>query len=139
MLDLSGKLVGFTLQFVKAFGKWGLSYRGSKFEAAYTLEDPSLDHGNFLEMIKLLSMYDPCLQQHLTECTEKSDKQHEAGARGRGSLVTLLSKDTINKVVKVISQLIKETIASEVRSEKLKGFLSRLTTLKTSHPKTSAL
>lgn len=104
---------------VKVIGKQGLSYRGSEFEAAYTLEDRSVDHGNFLEMIMFLSMYDPCLQQHLTECIEKSKKQHEAGARGRGSLVTLLSKDTINKVVKVISELIRETIASEVREAKL--------------------
>ena len=40
-------------------------------------------------------------------------KQH--GAKGRGSLVTLLSKDAFDKVVDVISQLIKATIAEEVR------------------------
>ncbi len=34
-------------------------------------------------------------------------------------MVTLLSKDTINKVVKVISQLIKEKISSEVREAKM--------------------
>lgn len=104
---------------VKVIGKRSLSYRGSDFEAAYTLEDRSLDHGNFLEMIMLLGLYDPCLQQHLTECIEKSKALHESGARGRGSLVTLLSKDTVNKVIKVISQLIKETIASEVREAKM--------------------
>ena len=104
---------------VKVTGKRGLSYRGSEFEAAYTLEDRSIDHGNFLEMVMLLSLYDPCLQQHLSECIDKSKKQHEAGARGRGSLVTLLSKDTINKVVKVIRQLIREKIASEVREAKM--------------------
>lgn len=80
---------------VKVIGKRGLSYQGSDFEAAYTLEHRSLDHGNFLEMIMLLGLYDPCLQQHLTECIEKSKALHESGAGGRGSLVTLLSKDTI--------------------------------------------
>lgn len=56
---------------VKVMGKWCLSYQGSEFEDAYTLEDRSVDYGNFLEMIMLLSVYDPCLQQHLTECIEK--------------------------------------------------------------------
>lgn len=49
----------------------------------------------------------------------KKYKQHDAEARGRGSLVTLLSNDTINKPVKVIGQLISETIASEVREAKM--------------------
>lgn len=104
---------------VKVIGKRGLSYQGSEFEAAYTLEDHSLDHGNFLKMILLLGLYDSCLQQHLTECIEKSKTQDESEARGRGSLVSLLSKDTVNKVIKVISQLIRETIASEVREAKM--------------------
>ena len=44
---------------------------------------------------------------------QNSKKQH--GAKGRGSLVTLLSKDAFDKVVDVISQPIKATIAEEVR------------------------
>ena len=50
---------------INVIEKQGLSYWGSEFEAAYTLEDQSIDHGNFLEMVMLLSMYDPCLRQHL--------------------------------------------------------------------------
>ena len=50
---------------INVIKKQGLSYRGSEFEAAYNLEDQSIDHGNFLEMVMLLSMYDPCLRQHL--------------------------------------------------------------------------
>ncbi len=46
---------------VKVIGKRGLSYRGSQSEAAYTLEDISVDHGNFLELILLISKYDNCL------------------------------------------------------------------------------
>lgn len=57
---------------VKVIGKRCLSYRGSEFEAAYILEDQNVDYGNFLEIIMLLSMCGPCLQQHLTECIEKS-------------------------------------------------------------------
>ena len=104
---------------IKVIGRQGLSYRGKEFETAYTLEDQNLNHGNFLEMIMLLGMYDVCLQQHLTQCIEKSKAQHKAGSRGRGSLVTLLSKGTTTKVIKVIDQLIKESIANEVRKAKI--------------------
>ncbi len=95
---------------IKVIGKCGLSYRGDE-EAGYSLENI----GNILELILLLSRYDICLQQHVNTCIENSKKQHETGAKGRGSLVTLLSKDTFDKVVDVISQLIKATIAEEVR------------------------
>lgn len=100
---------------VKVIGKCGLSYRGDKEEAGYSLENIAVNHGNVLEWILLLSRYDICLQQHVNTCIENSKKQHETGAKGRGALVTLLSKETINKVVDVISQLIKVTIADEVR------------------------
>ena len=40
---------------MKLIGKRGLSYRGKQGEAAYTLDDNTIDHGNFLEMIVLLS------------------------------------------------------------------------------------
>lgn len=66
-------------------------------------------------LILLLSRYDICLQQHVNTCIENSKKQHETGAKGRGSLVTLLSKDTFSKVADAISQLIKATVAEEVR------------------------
>ena len=74
-----------------------------------------LFRSNILELILLLSRYDICLPQRVNTCIENSRKQHETGAKGRGSLVTLLSKDTFNKVVDIISQLIKATIAEEVR------------------------
>ena len=42
------------IDIVKMIGKHGLIYRGNKSEAAFTLADISLDHGNFLEFILLL-------------------------------------------------------------------------------------
>ncbi|RXN33944.1 zinc finger MYM-type 1-like protein [Labeo rohita] len=100
---------------IKVIGKCGLSYRGDNEEAGYSLENIAVNHGNILELILLLSRYDICLQQHVNTCIENSKKQHETGAKGRGALVTLLSKETFNKVVDVIGQLIKLTIAEEVR------------------------
>ena len=100
---------------IKVIGKCGLSYRGHKAEAAYTLEDTAVNHGNFLELLILLSRYDLCLQQHISSCIEQSKKHHDTGAKGRGSLVTLLSKDMVEKVVDALSQVIKGTISDEVR------------------------
>lgn len=75
---------------VKVIGKRGLSYGGMQSEAAYTLDDPSIDHGNFLEMIILLGKYDVRLKEHLTECVEKSKILHQSGTKGRGSQITLI-------------------------------------------------
>ncbi|KAL6485944.1 hypothetical protein MHYP_G00053360 [Metynnis hypsauchen] len=104
------------VEVVRVIGKRCLSYRQEENEAAYTLEENSLDHGNFLEIITLLGKYDVALKEHLSEVIEKSKKLHESasGTRGRGSLVTLLSKSTVNSVIDMIQNLIKENIATEV-------------------------
>ena len=56
------------------------------------------------------------LQEHVKECVQKSKSLHDSGAKSRGSLVTLLSKTSVNKVIDVISHLIKESISREVRA-----------------------
>ena len=35
------------MDLIKVIGKHGLSYRGGQAEAAYTMEDNTVDHGNF--------------------------------------------------------------------------------------------
>ncbi|KAJ8263890.1 hypothetical protein GJAV_G00142760 [Gymnothorax javanicus] len=101
---------------VKVLGKRGLSYRHVENEAAYTLNDNTIDHGNFLELIVLLGKYDICLREHLDDCVEKSRKMHQSsGSRGRGSLITLLSKTTVNSVIDALGHLIQESIARDVQ------------------------
>lgn len=68
---------------VKLTGKRGLSYRGTQSEAAYTLEDNSIDHGNIFELVVLLGKYDVCMKEHLRECIEKSKKMHQTENKGR--------------------------------------------------------
>ena len=46
-------------------GKRGLSYRGNKTESTFLLDDPLIDHGNFLELLLLLSKYDEIMKVHL--------------------------------------------------------------------------
>lgn len=83
------------------------------------LDDCNIDHGNFLEVIVLLSKYEVCLKEHLKECIEKSKKIHQTGAKGRGSLVSLLSPKTVNSVVNTIQQLIQETIVGDIKNAEM--------------------
>ncbi len=101
---------------VKVLGKRGLSYSHMENEAAYTLDDNTIDHGNFLELILLLGKYDVCLKEHLDDCIEKSRKlRQSSGTSGRGSLITLLSKTTVNSVIDTIGHLIQECISKDVQ------------------------
>jgi len=59
---------------IKLIGKRGLSYRGKTNEAAYSLDDSSLDHGNFLEITLLISKYDSLLKSHLDKVIKKKFK-----------------------------------------------------------------
>lgn len=85
-------------------------------EGAYILADNTVDHGNFLELILLLGKYDVCLKEHLDDCVEKSKKLHQSsGTKGRGSLITLLPKTTVNSIIETVGSLIKESISSDVQ------------------------
>lgn len=57
-------------------GRQGISFRG-KDEAAYSLEDKSVNHGNFLELVMLLKDYDVVLNEHNKKCIELSKKRKE--------------------------------------------------------------
>jgi hypothetical protein len=108
------------IDIIKLIGKRGLSYRGAKdAEAAYTLNDPSLDHGNFLEMVMLLSKYDPVLKEHTDRAIYKSQKSKNRQTVSRpgrpGGLVTFLSKTTVDYIIEIIGSLMKTTIAENIR------------------------
>ena len=64
-------------------GRQGLSFRGH----IETLVHDSLNAGNFLEALKLLSCYDMTIQAHLSEVKENQRAMAAAqkGQRGRGS------------------------------------------------------
>ncbi|XP_050065875.1 uncharacterized protein LOC126554927 [Aphis gossypii] len=97
-------------------GKRGLSYRGKRNEAAYSLNDNNLDHGNFLEIMILLSKYDPIICEHFNTIINKSEKKQKQNKKGRGSFLTFLSKNTVQVVINEIASNIKRTIATEVQN-----------------------
>lgn len=108
------------IEIVKVIGKRGLSFRGGgRSEAAYSFNDDTVDHGTFLELVLLLSKFDPCLQKHVNECIQSSKQLETGTVRGRGSQVTFLSKTTVNSVIGVIGRLIQEKVAAEVRQAEM--------------------
>eukprot|EP00112_Aurelia_sp_Birch-Aquarium-sp1_P013563 Seg2881.3 transcript_id=Seg2881.3/GoldUCD/mRNA.D3Y31 product="Zinc finger MYM-type protein 1" protein_id=Seg2881.3/GoldUCD/D3Y31 len=114
------------IEVIKALGKQGLAFRGRRNESAYSLQDDVVNHGNFLEIIKLVAMFDSSLQEHLRIVTERSNAVKErnssidnAGKIGRGSFVTFLSKSTVNSLLQVFRNMIQEKIANEVKKAKI--------------------
>ena len=89
------------IETIKLIGKSVVALRGNRNEAVYKLFDDSINHENFLEIIKIIGKFDATLKSHLTAVVEKSTismKKHNAEKdemkskkRGRGSLVTFLS------------------------------------------------
>ena len=73
-----------------------------------------MDHGNLLGMIILLSKYDPLLKRHLDKVIKRSKHAHISARKGRGSLLTFISKTMVNHLLEVIALLIKRRIANEL-------------------------
>lgn len=108
------------IDILKLIRKRGLSFRGS-IESAYSLENEDVDHGNFLEILMLLSKYDLTLKNHLNQSIELSKKRHDkvGSSRGRGDLLSFFSKTTLNYIIDLIRELIISRIADEVNEAKI--------------------
>lgn len=105
---------------LKLVGKRGLSYRRNENEAAYSLLDESLDHGTFLEIILLLAKYDIILKEHIESIAQQSKELHDKGHKRRaGSFLTLLSKTTLNSLIGIIKEMLKEKITEHVKRAKM--------------------
>ncbi|KAL4101007.1 hypothetical protein QTP88_021028 [Uroleucon formosanum] len=122
------------IDIVLFIGRQGISFRG-KDEAAYSLEDKSVNHGNFLELVMLLKDYDVVLNEHVKKCIELSKKRKEKAMKemnnkfsqvhghGRGSLVTFLSKTFINKLILAIGQIMQESIVNAIKQAQIFSIL----------------
>lgn len=101
---------------VKLIGKKGLSYRGHRNEAANSLNDSTLDHGNFLDILLLLKKYDVVLSKHIGSITKNASDNHKRGkGKGRGASLTFISKTIVNMVIDSISYLMKKSISDDIR------------------------
>jgi hypothetical protein len=115
------QVVSRIIDIILFIGRQGLSYRGSQ-EAAYTLDDGNLNHGNFLELVLLVCKYDSILNSHVLKSIQLSKhlKQQKVSdgaqlSKGRGSLLTFLSKSFVNKLVACLTLQIQCSISEEVK------------------------
>lgn len=116
-------VLGQVFDIIKLLGKQNLPYRGScESEALYTLDMnyPSLNHGNFLELLKFTASRDSILNGYLKSAIDQSKKRktkldsQSKISKGRGNLVTLLSKTTVNKVIDAILLCMRRIIRTEL-------------------------
>lgn len=109
-------------EIIKLLGRQNLSFRGSKnSESLYKWDDKdNLNKGNFLELIKFTAERDTILYKHLNKAIKDSKnrklnlEKKSSSSRGRGSLVTLLSKTTVNNVIASIENSIRNKIKTEL-------------------------
>lgn len=108
------------IDIIKFIGKQGIAFRGTN-EGLYNLYDVSVKgKGNFLELVLLLSKYDEVLKAHLDISVEKSkDRKEKFQSKGRGNLITFLSKQTVNQIIITLGNLIRQKIAHEIREAKI--------------------
>ena len=97
--------------------KQNIAFRGHRNKGAASLEDSGANHGNFLEMVVLLSKYDKVLKRHVDKVVKKSKQQKMlpgSKRKGRGALVTFLSKKSIAKLLKICSDSIRRCIVNDI-------------------------
>ena len=75
----------------------------------YTLDDKSVDHGNVLKLILLISQFDVPLNNHIHKVIDASKKRHDSLER-KG----MLSKTTVNKILQGILNSLKFKIVEEI-------------------------
>lgn len=101
---------------VKLIGKRGLSYRGHRNEGADSLNDSTLDHGNFLDILLLLKKYDVVLSEHIDSISKNASENQKRGkGKDRGASLTFISKSTVNMVIDSITYFMEKSISDEIR------------------------
>uniref|UniRef100_A0A1B6DAI5 TTF-type domain-containing protein n=1 Tax=Clastoptera arizonana TaxID=38151 RepID=A0A1B6DAI5_9HEMI len=89
--------------------KQNLPFRGHRENAV------SENRGNFLELVQLLSQYDPVLREHIIHI-----EQHKALGK---ATVTYLSPQIQNEFILLLGMTVKDVIIKEIREAKYYGIL----------------
>ena len=94
-------------------GKQGLSFRGHR----ESIGSEVLNTGNFLELLKHLSIYDVTIRDHLEKVRKKDKEMRKSQTKkvkGRGSKLTFLSNKTQNNVIDVIGKEITSELVKRI-------------------------
>lgn len=115
-------------EIIKFLGKQSLPFRESRnSESLYQIgrtNGVDTNRGNFLELVLLTAKRDTILQKHLNSAIKNSEhrkfkqEKNSKHSRGRDSLVTLLSKTTVNNIINSILISIRNKIKQEVSNQK---------------------
>lgn len=111
--------------------KQSLAFRGNRNESVLHFNTEHLkdfdivtginiNRENFVELVRLLSKYVLVLQNHLESAEQNSKKQklENCFKTGRGNRITFLTKNTIYKLLLLMSTKVKETISTQLSSVK---------------------
>ena len=87
------------------------------------MKNENFNHGNYMELVKLISEFDIALKEHINKVHTASSKAlntiicagQQLGNYGRGSLVTFLSHNMTSRIVRIICDLVQESIVREVK------------------------
>lgn len=101
---------------IRYISRQGIAYRAHHGVKAYTLENRTINHGNFLELLLCWSKFDAVLKKHIKIAIYNSKKRKERlSIVRRRCLMMFLSKTTINTIIHIISQIIQNEIIKEVQ------------------------
>ena len=101
--DILHRLLDITL----FLARQNLAFRGHRENK------PSLNKGNFLEMVELLSKYDPVLKEHQMRL-----KQTQQSMSKDKVSVSYMAPETQNEFISVLSGHVKEKIILEIKTAK---------------------
>ena len=94
-------------------GKQGLSFRGHR----ESIGSEVLNTGNFLELLKYLSIYDVTIRDHLEKVRKNHEEMRKSQTKkvnGRSSKLTFLSNKTQNNVIDVIGKEITSELVKRI-------------------------
>lgn len=78
-------------------------------------EETSLNKGNFLEMVEMLSKYDPMLKDHLMRLKQSTCKLKAS--------ISYLAQNTQNEFINVLANHVKELLVTDIKSAKYFGII----------------
>lgn len=116
-IKMNQEVVKRIISWILFIGRQGIAYRGTA-ESLKNFRDTSVNHGNFLEILRTASQHDVLLQNHLDKCVEKAEivgRSSDSGPVGRGSAVSFLSKTTVNKLIHIIGSEMTKMICEDVK------------------------
>lgn len=113
------KILERIIETIKCIGKNSISQRSHRNETSYFLENDRLvSHGNFLEILCLLSKFEDVLRNHIENVISKSKKKTRVKRydfRKRKSYYFYIQNYYYSYIIQIIKSLIQEKIVADIK------------------------